>query len=207
MLAGASDQQSGTWPTTIGAISGGAWGFMPLQSLKWGGKNPPNVPGPGQNWNGWWAPLKSNYPAPVVNPLLPPPQPITSQYGVVAPASWRTSDFASDRQRTFRFTSYSIYNSGKMNDNKYTSASTVRKKSKYNVRDAFKFQKTVGGSNEHCCVPLCTESSRYNSEISFHRLPKDLVLRARWLHKLLTISPVPWSLPDTESNIKLIQLT
>uniref|UniRef100_A0A672J2B4 THAP-type domain-containing protein n=1 Tax=Salarias fasciatus TaxID=181472 RepID=A0A672J2B4_SALFA len=34
---------------------------------------------------------------------------------------------------------------------------------------------------EQCCVPLCSASSRYNSEISFHRFPKDTRLRAQWL--------------------------
>lgn len=61
------------------------------------------------------------------------------------------------------------------------SAVTVKKeKNIYNVRDAFKFQKTVGSSNEHCCVSLCAASSCCNSETSF---PKDTRLRAQWLHK------------------------
>lgn len=67
---------------------------------------------------------------------------------------------------------------------KQTSATIVRIMTKYNVRGTFKFQKTVGGSNEHCCVPLCTGSSRYNSELSFHRFPKNPELRAQWLHKI-----------------------
>ena len=55
---------------------------------------------------------------------------------------------------------------------------------KYNVRDVFKLQKTASGSSEHCCVPLCSASSRYNSEISFHRFPKDSGLRAQWLQRI-----------------------
>uniref|UniRef100_A0A672GMR6 THAP domain-containing protein 1 n=1 Tax=Salarias fasciatus TaxID=181472 RepID=A0A672GMR6_SALFA len=47
------------------------------------------------------------------------------------------------------------------------------KRKKYNIRDVFKLQQTQRGSSEHCCVPLCSASSRYNSEISFHRFPKD----------------------------------
>ncbi|KAK0148361.1 Suppressor of cytokine signaling 7 [Merluccius polli] len=50
-----------------------------------------------------------------------------------------------------------------------------------------------GGSNEHCCVPLCTGSSRYNTELSFHRFPKHTGHRTQWLHKIrrtgFTITP------------------
>uniref|UniRef100_A0A8C6SRS5 THAP domain-containing protein 1 n=1 Tax=Neogobius melanostomus TaxID=47308 RepID=A0A8C6SRS5_9GOBI len=42
----------------------------------------------------------------------------------------------------------------------------------------------MGGSNDHCCVQLCTGSSRYNSELSFHRFPKHKSIRAQWLHKI-----------------------
>uniref|UniRef100_A0A671UEU0 THAP domain-containing protein 1 n=2 Tax=Sparus aurata TaxID=8175 RepID=A0A671UEU0_SPAAU len=42
--------------------------------------------------------------------------------------------------------------------------------------------KTVAGSKEHCCVPRCSASSRYNSVLSFHRFPQDASLRAKWLH-------------------------
>ncbi|XP_056133887.1 uncharacterized protein LOC130110731 [Lampris incognitus] len=62
--------------------------------------------------------------------------------------------------------------------------SAVRKRKKYNVRDLYKFQRTVSGSNEHCCVPLCSASSRYNGDLSFHRFPKNTGLRAQWLHKI-----------------------
>ncbi|XP_067275446.1 uncharacterized protein [Pseudorasbora parva] len=62
-------------------------------------------------------------------------------------------------------------------------AAVVRKK-KYNVRDTSRFQSTMSGSKEHCCVPLCSASSRYNSHLSFHRFPKDTNLRAQWLHKI-----------------------
>ncbi|XP_022519890.2 uncharacterized protein LOC111190408 [Astyanax mexicanus] len=36
----------------------------------------------------------------------------------------------------------------------------------------------------HCCVPLCTSSSRYNAEISFHKFPVDAAVRAKWLTKI-----------------------
>ncbi|KAI4896363.1 hypothetical protein NFI96_026449 [Prochilodus magdalenae] len=35
-----------------------------------------------------------------------------------------------------------------------------------------------------CCVPLCANSLRYNSEISFHRFPVDPEVRARWLTQI-----------------------
>uniref|UniRef100_A0A3B3RDS7 Si:dkey-60a16.1 n=1 Tax=Paramormyrops kingsleyae TaxID=1676925 RepID=A0A3B3RDS7_9TELE len=36
----------------------------------------------------------------------------------------------------------------------------------------------------HCCVPLCTNSSRYNSILSFHSFPKDASVRAEWKVKV-----------------------
>nr|XP_055049623.1 uncharacterized protein LOC129435205 [Misgurnus anguillicaudatus] len=72
------------------------------------------------------------------------------------------------------------------------SAAVVRKK-RYNVRDGSKFLRAVGGSKEHCCVPLCSASSRYNTHLSFHCFPKDTNLRAQWLHKIrrarFTVTP------------------
>ncbi|KAK0151112.1 THAP domain-containing protein 2 [Merluccius polli] len=80
-----------------------------------------------------------------------------------------------------------------MNQNEQMRAVTVRKKKNNNVRDGYKLQKVVGGSNEHCCVPLCTGSSRYNTELSFHRFPKHTGHRTQWLHKIrrtgFTITP------------------
>uniref|UniRef100_A0A3Q1FKD8 THAP domain-containing protein 1 n=1 Tax=Acanthochromis polyacanthus TaxID=80966 RepID=A0A3Q1FKD8_9TELE len=42
----------------------------------------------------------------------------------------------------------------------------------------------VGASALYCCVPLCTVSSRCNSEVSFHSFPVDSVVRAQWLQKI-----------------------
>lgn len=36
----------------------------------------------------------------------------------------------------------------------------------------------------HCCVPLCSNSSHYNSEISFHSFPVDTAVQAQWLIKI-----------------------
>ena len=43
---------------------------------------------------------------------------------------------------------------------------------------------TVRKSSLHCCVPQCTNSSRYNKEISFHTFPVDAAIRAEWLRKI-----------------------
>ena len=41
-----------------------------------------------------------------------------------------------------------------------------------------------GGIN--CCVPHCTNNSLKNSGISFHKIPKDEVLRKKWVKLLKT---------------------
>ncbi|XP_041953724.1 uncharacterized protein LOC121713279 [Alosa sapidissima] len=42
----------------------------------------------------------------------------------------------------------------------------------------------VRASALHCCVPLCTVSSRYNREVSFHVFPVDAAVRAEWMQKI-----------------------
>lgn len=46
------------------------------------------------------------------------------------------------------------------------------------------FQKREGGASEHCSVPLCSVSSRYNSVVSFHSFPEEETLRKKWLVKI-----------------------
>ncbi|KAG9279347.1 hypothetical protein AMEX_G4863, partial [Astyanax mexicanus] len=46
------------------------------------------------------------------------------------------------------------------------------------------YQRQEKRTSLHCCVPLCANSSRYNSEISFHRFPADPEVRAQWLIKI-----------------------
>ena len=58
------------------------------------------------------------------------------------------------------------------------------KQRKFNVRRLHKLQRSEGGSNQHCCVPLCSASSRYNGSLSFHRFPKNPILRAQWIQKI-----------------------
>ncbi|KAK3735995.1 hypothetical protein QZH41_018254 [Actinostola sp. cb2023] len=44
-----------------------------------------------------------------------------------------------------------------------------------------------GGSSFHCCVPQCGGDARYDTSLSFHRLPsmsKRKHLRAIWLSKI-----------------------
>lgn len=55
---------------------------------------------------------------------------------------------------------------------------------KLNSRMGLKFLKAENGSKEHCCVPLCSASGRYNTSISFHRFPKDARIRAKWVHRV-----------------------
>ena len=33
----------------------------------------------------------------------------------------------------------------------------------------------------HCCLPLCTNDSKYNKEVSFHAFPKEAKRRAEWI--------------------------
>ncbi|XP_067284439.1 gelsolin-related protein of 125 kDa-like [Pseudorasbora parva] len=46
------------------------------------------------------------------------------------------------------------------------------------------YQRQEKRSSLHCCVPQCANSSRYNSEISFHAFPIDSEVRAQWLAKI-----------------------
>ncbi|KAG7457479.1 hypothetical protein MATL_G00227510 [Megalops atlanticus] len=46
------------------------------------------------------------------------------------------------------------------------------------------YQRQEKKTSLHCCVPQCANSSRYNSEISFHRFPVDPEVRAQWLIKI-----------------------
>uniref|UniRef100_A0A3Q2ZA89 THAP domain-containing protein 1 n=1 Tax=Kryptolebias marmoratus TaxID=37003 RepID=A0A3Q2ZA89_KRYMA len=48
-------------------------------------------------------------------------------------------------------------------------------------KDKIVFQKQVRQYHEHCCVPKCTASSKYNGLLSFHGFPSDPELRRRWL--------------------------
>uniref|UniRef100_A0A8B9GTX4 THAP domain-containing protein 1 n=1 Tax=Astyanax mexicanus TaxID=7994 RepID=A0A8B9GTX4_ASTMX len=44
----------------------------------------------------------------------------------------------------------------------------------------FKFQRTDSTTAEHCCVPLCQASSKYNKVLSFHTFPSDAENRLKW---------------------------
>ncbi|KAI4893665.1 hypothetical protein NFI96_019902 [Prochilodus magdalenae] len=57
------------------------------------------------------------------------------------------------------------------------------------------YQRQEKKTSLHCCVPLCANSSRYNSEISFHRFPVDPEVRARWLTQIRgdNFSPLQYS--------------
>ncbi|PWA15679.1 hypothetical protein CCH79_00020897 [Gambusia affinis] len=48
-------------------------------------------------------------------------------------------------------------------------------------KDKLVFQKQMKQYHEHCCVPQCTASSKYNGLLSFHGFPSDPDLRRQWL--------------------------
>ncbi|XP_034062428.1 THAP domain-containing protein 2-like [Gymnodraco acuticeps] len=45
-------------------------------------------------------------------------------------------------------------------------------------------QRQVNNYSEHCCVPLCTASAKFNGVLSFHGFPTELELRRQWLVKI-----------------------
>lgn len=44
--------------------------------------------------------------------------------------------------------------------------------------------KRIKKSNDHCCVPECEGDARYDSSLSFHRIPKNNDLRKIWISKI-----------------------
>ncbi|XP_014892019.1 uncharacterized protein LOC106949963 [Poecilia latipinna] len=48
-------------------------------------------------------------------------------------------------------------------------------------KDKVIFQKQTKQYHEHCCVPQCTASSKYNGLLSFHGFPSHPELRRQWL--------------------------
>lgn len=46
------------------------------------------------------------------------------------------------------------------------------------------FQHQMTRTSLHCCVPKCSTSSRYNSQLSFHRFPVNREVKAQWLVKI-----------------------
>ncbi|KAK0148955.1 THAP domain-containing protein 2 [Merluccius polli] len=45
----------------------------------------------------------------------------------------------------------------------------------------YTFQRSEKTTAEHCCVPLCSASAKFNSSLSFHKFPKDGEIRRRWI--------------------------
>ena len=60
------------------------------------------------------------------------------------------------------------------------------------IKKKIVYQKQIKQYHEHCCVPECTGSSKYNGTLSFHSFPSDESLRRvllefvanviNWLH-------------------------
>ncbi|ROJ64727.1 THAP domain-containing protein 2 [Anabarilius grahami] len=49
----------------------------------------------------------------------------------------------------------------------------------------FKYQRREDSSStDHCCVPLCVASSKFNSVLSFHTFPVDEETRRKWIHSI-----------------------
>ena len=49
------------------------------------------------------------------------------------------------------------------------------------MEKVFRYQKLMRPSSQHCCVPLCVVSARYNSAVSFHSFPVEEGLRKKWI--------------------------
>ncbi|KAG1931606.1 hypothetical protein F2P79_021506 [Pimephales promelas] len=49
----------------------------------------------------------------------------------------------------------------------------------------FKYQRREDGSRaEHCCVPFCEATIKFNSILSFHNFPLDEETRRKWIHNI-----------------------
>jgi len=49
------------------------------------------------------------------------------------------------------------------------------------MKRSFKFQRCEGTPAEHCCVPLCTTSAKFNLAVTFHTFPSDDQQRKKWI--------------------------
>ncbi|XP_023660883.1 v-myb avian myeloblastosis viral oncogene homolog-like 2a isoform X2 [Paramormyrops kingsleyae] len=49
------------------------------------------------------------------------------------------------------------------------------------VFKSFIYQKQQKRRSDHCCVPQCSASSKFNGILTFHRFPADAELRKKWL--------------------------
>lgn len=53
--------------------------------------------------------------------------------------------------------------------------------SSMSLKRSFRFQRTESSAAEHCCVPFCHASSKYNKVLSFHIFPINEETRRKWL--------------------------
>lgn len=64
------------------------------------------------------------------------------------------------------------------------------------MKKTFKLQRSIGTTAEHCCVPQCQASSKYNNVLSFHTFPKDEELSRKWVVAIrrddFVITPHTW---------------
>ncbi len=55
-------------------------------------------------------------------------------------------------------------------------------------KTVFRRQKQMKAASEHCSVPLCSVSSRYNSCASFHSFPVKKEIRKKWIVNIRRIN-------------------
>ncbi len=55
-------------------------------------------------------------------------------------------------------------------------------------KTVFQCQKQMKAASEHCSVPLCSVSSRYNSCASFHSFPVKEEIRKKWILNIRRIN-------------------
>ncbi len=55
-------------------------------------------------------------------------------------------------------------------------------------KTVFQRQKQIKAASEHCSVPLCSVSSRYNSCASFHSFPVKEEIRKKWIVNIRRIN-------------------
>lgn len=60
-------------------------------------------------------------------------------------------------------------------------------------------------SASHCCVPLCNGDSRQDFSLSFHRFPKDITARKKWIVKIFNKERRRAELQDNRFYICLLQ--
>ncbi len=56
------------------------------------------------------------------------------------------------------------------------------------IKGMNKLSSVIFNCTDHCCVPLCSVSSRYNSCASFHSFPVKEEIRKKWILNIRRIN-------------------